>query len=382
MARLFNWLLLLLPMTAMGANGATKGDLFTQDLFVDHVSTVPANAGQKVGIFVRQKVLTIKKGRAAPVVLFVHGATVPGVPDYDLDFKGYNWMAHLARAGFNTYSMDHTGYGGSPKPMMDDPCNVDAKFQNIIMQRPLQTGCAPNYPHQMNTIRDDWKEIDAVVDHLRKINRVRRIHIIGWSAGGPRVGGYIAQYPDKIERAMLYAPSPTIAGPIPDKPAAGAPMSLQTRDDFELKRWDPDVRCPGQVEPGVRDAVWAEIMKWDKVGSTWGPEGVGVMRGRIATGFGWTKELAAKVVAPTLIVVGEYDRLKERRTVFEQIGSKDKVFIDVACASHFMVWEKQHRVLQETSVAWLTRGNVKDVRRGEFRVDEKGVYTLVAGSRK
>jgi pimeloyl-ACP methyl ester carboxylesterase len=384
MPKFFGWLLLLLPMTVIGADAVnkTKGELFTQDLFVEHVSTVPANAGQKVGLFVRQKVLAMKKGRAAPVVLFVHGATVPGVPDFDLEYKDYNWMAHLARAGFNTYTMDLTGYGGSPKPMMDDPCNVDPKLQSIIMQRPLQTGCTPNFPHQLNTIRDDWKEIDAVVEHLRKINRVRRIHIIGWSAGGPRVGGYIAQYPDKIERAMLYAPSPTIAGPIPEKPAAGAPMSLQTRDDFELKRWDPDVRCPGQVEPGVRDAVWAEIMKWDKIGSTWGPEGVGVMRGRIATGFGWTKEQAAKVVTPMLIVVGEFDRLNDRRTVFEQISSKDKVFINVACASHFMVWEKQHRVLHETSVEWLTRGHIRNVSRGEFRVAEDGSYKPVASAKK
>lgn len=382
MFKLLAGLLLALPMSAISATSVMKNEFFTQDFFVDHVSTVPANEGQKVGLFVRQKVLTMKKERNAPVVLFVHGGTVPGVPDYDLEYKDYNWMAHLARAGFNTYTMDLTGYGGSPKPMMDDPCNVDPKQQGIIMGRPLQAGCAPNYPHQLNTIRDDWKEIDVVVEHLRKINRTRRIHIIGWSAGGPRVGGYIAQYPGKIERAMLYAPSPTIEGPIPDKPAAGTPMSLQTRDDFELKRWDPDVRCAGQVEPGVRDAVWAEIMKWDKVGSTWGPEGIGVMRGRIATGFGWTKEMAAKVVTPTLIVVGEYDRLKERRTVFEQISSKEKVFIDVACASHFMLWEKQRRVLHETSVEWLTRGSVKNVRRGEFRVDENGAYKSVTADKK
>ena len=369
----------LLPVPALGA---AAGELVTRDLLVDHVSTVPANAGQKVGLFVRQKVLAIKQNRSAPVVLFVHGGTVPGVPDYDLDYKDYNWMAHLAHAGFNTYSMDLTGYGGSPKPMMDDPCNVQPKQQEIIMQRPLQSGCLPNYPHQLNTIHDDWKEIDAVVDHLRKINRVRRIHIIGWSAGGPRVGGYIAQHPEKIERAMLYAPSPTIAGPIPDKPASGAPMSLQTREDFEQKRWDPDVRCPGQVEPGVRDAVWAEIMKWDKTGAAWGPEGTGVMRGRIATGFGWTREMAAKVVTPTLIVVGEFDRLNERRTVFEQISSKEKVFVDVACASHFMVWEKQRRVLHEASVAWLTRGSFQNVSRGEFRAEADGTYKRVSAGQK
>lgn len=369
---------LILPLAAKAATD----EFIKQDHFVKHISTVPANAGTPVALFVRQNVLAAKARQKAPVVLFVHGATVPGVPDYDLEFKDYNWMAHLARAGFNTYTMDLSGYGGSPKPLMDDPCNVDPKQQDIIKGRPLKAACTPNYPRQFNTIHDDWKEIDAVVDHLRRVNGVQRIHIIGWSAGGPRVGGYIAQHPEKIDRAMLYAPSPTIAGPLPDSPAAGAPMSLQTRDDFELKRWDPDVRCSGQVEPGARDAVWTEIMKWDKVGSTWGPEGVGVMRGRIATGFGWTEALAKKVVTPTLIVVGEYDRLDDRRKVFEQISSRQKVFINVACASHFMVWEKQRHVLHATSIEWLTRGRVRAVSRGEFRVEEDGSYKVIAADRK
>lgn len=361
---------------------ASEDALVTQDNFVKHISTVQANAGSPVGIFVRQKVLASKLGRKAPVVLFVHGGTVSGGPAYDLEYKDYNWMAHLARAGFNAYAMDLTGYGGSPKPMMDDPCNVDPKQQDIIKDRPLKTACAPNYPYQMNTIRDDWAEIDTVVDHLRKANGVKRINIIGWSAGGPRVGGYIAQHPEKIERAMLYAPSPPIAGPVPDKPAAGAPMRLQTREDLEKKRWDPDVRCQGQVEPGVRDAVWTEVMKWDKVGSTWGPEGIGVMRATIATRFGWTKELTSKVVTPTLIVVGEFDRPDDRHVVYDQISSKGKIFVNVACASHFMVWEKQHHVLHATSLEWFTRERVQNVNRGEFRVEEDGTYKSVGGAVK
>ena len=367
---------------ASTALAASEDALVTQDHFVKHISTVQANAGSPVGIFVRQKVLASKLGRKAPVVLFVHGGTVSGVPAYDLEYKDYNWMAHLARAGFNAYAMDLTGYGGSPKPMMDDPCNVDPKQQDIIKDRPLKTACAPNYPYQMNTIRDDWAEIDTVVDHLRKANGMKHINIIGWSAGGPRVGGYIAQHPEKIERAMLYAPSPPMDGAVPDKPAAGAPMRLQTREDLEKKRWDPDVRCQDQVEPGVRDAVWTEVMKWDKVGSTWGPEGIGVMRATIATRFGWTKELTSKVVTPTLIVVGEFDRPDDRRVVYDQISSKGKVFVNVACASHFMVWEKQHHVLHATSLEWFTRGRVQNVNRGEFRVEEDGTYKSVGGAAK
>ena len=354
--------------------------LITKDHFVAHVSTVPANAGQLVGIHVREKVQSRARG-AARVVLFVHGATVPSVPDFDLDYKSYSWMAYLARAGFRVYAMDQTGYGGSPRPMMDDPSNVDPKQQSIITPRPLKAAAAPNYPHQLNTIRSDWDEIDAVVDWLRKKDGVKRINLIGWSAGGPRVGGYVAQHPEKIHRVVLYAPSPTIAGlQIPGQPGAGFPVSLQTREDLEKLRWDPDVRCPGQLEPGIRDVVWKAIMQWDRVGASWGPQ-EGVMRGRTATRFGWTPELAAKIVAPTLVMVGEFDRLDERRKVFEQIRSKDKVFLNVSCGSHFMLWEKQHAALHLASKEWLTHGRLKNRRHGEMRVDPEGEFKIVAGTR-
>lgn len=355
---------------------AGSGAVAAIDHFVPHTSTLESIKGQRVGLFVRQRTLVDRTQGGADmrgrVVLFVHGATVPSVPDFDLEYKSYNWMEYLARAGFNAYSMDLSGYGGSPRPTMDDPCNVDPKQQAIILGKPLRATCAANHPQQFNTIRDDWAEMDAVVDHLRRVNKVDRIHIVGWSAGGPRVGGYVAQNPGKIDRVMLYAPSPVIKGPIPDKPGPGFPMQLQTRDDMERLRWDPDVRCAGQVEPGVRDAVWKSIMQWDRVGDTWGKDGA--MRGRVASGFGWTEELSRKVMSPTLVVVGEFDRLAERRTVYEQIASPEKVFLDVACASHFMVWEKQHKVLHESSLEWLRDGHIRGVKRGEFRVDYEGRY--------
>ena len=358
-------------------NKQADADLVTRDHFVAHVSTLPAIAGQKVGLFVRQKALeSIVDGKGdmtGRVVLFLHGATVPGVPSVDLDYRTYNWMAYLARAGFNVYTMDLSGSGGSPRPMMDDPCNVNPKQQSLLRGRPLSATCAPNYGYDFNTIRDDWAEMDSVVDYLRRSNRVQRVHIIGWSAGGPRVGGYAAQHSEKIERVMLYAPSPTIAGPIPDRPAGGFPVVLQTRQDLEQQRWDPDVRCPGQVEAGVRDAVWKSIMQWDRVGASW-HSNEGVMRGRNATRFGWTRDLAASLVAPALVMVGEFDRLSERRTVYEQIGSRDKVFVSVSCASHYMVWEKQHRALQDASLEWLRDGRLQGISRGEMHVDADGHF--------
>jgi pimeloyl-ACP methyl ester carboxylesterase len=351
--------------------------LISTDHHVTHVSSVPANQGQQVKIFVRQKAAAGlgpgQQDMLGRVVLFVHGATVPGIPDYDFDYKDYNWMTYLAAAGFNTYTMDLSGYGGSPRPTMDEPCNVDPKQRSILRGPAARSDCPPKALTQFNTIRSDWDEIDTVVDFLRRVNNVPRVHLVGWSAGGPRVGGYAAQHPDKVERVVLYAPSPTIAGPIPEHVAAGFPIALQTREDFEKKRWDPDVRCPGQLEPGLRDVLWRTIMRWDHLGAEWAAP-AGVMRGRTATGFGWTRELAAKVSAPTLVIVGEYDRAQERRTVYEQLGSRDKVFVNVSCASHFMLWEMQHRALHEASLEWLREGRLKGLTRGELRVDADGRF--------
>jgi hypothetical protein len=98
---------------ACAACGAALAEdaLSTIDRFVPHVSTVPANAGQKVGLFVREKLGAELQSRIAAgtapegrVVLFVHGVSVSSVPDFDLQFKDYSWMAYLASAGFDTFA--------------------------------------------------------------------------------------------------------------------------------------------------------------------------------------------------------------------------------------------------------------------------------------
>src|SRR6516162_5315826 len=71
----------------------------TTDYLVPHISTVPANAGKHVELFVREKVQNGRRGKA-PVVLMIGGATISAVPDFDVQFENYSWMEHLANAGF------------------------------------------------------------------------------------------------------------------------------------------------------------------------------------------------------------------------------------------------------------------------------------------
>jgi hypothetical protein len=87
--------------------------------------------------------------------------------------------AALARDGFDVYLMDHTGYGRSPRPMMDNPCNVDPSQQQLLVPNPLAAPCSPSYSHHLVTIFTELPEIDCVVDYIRKQTGRNRILLAG-----------------------------------------------------------------------------------------------------------------------------------------------------------------------------------------------------------
>ena len=116
-------------MRAAILSGDDSGRLLTIDHFVRVKSTVPAIAGQQAQLYVRERVLAGMVARGATpsdrVVLFVHGAGTPAEVAFDVPSGDYSWMAYLARAGFDVFSVDMTGYGRSTRPApMNDPCNL------------------------------------------------------------------------------------------------------------------------------------------------------------------------------------------------------------------------------------------------------------------
>ena len=77
------------------------------------------------------------------VALFVHGAGTPAEVAFDVPYQDYSWMAYLAHAGFDAFSMDMTGYGRSTRPTpMNDPCNLSreqqAGFIPALIPRPAR----------------------------------------------------------------------------------------------------------------------------------------------------------------------------------------------------------------------------------------------------
>jgi pimeloyl-ACP methyl ester carboxylesterase len=369
-------LVALMVFCSIGTSlGEDSEQLLTIDHFVRVKSTVPSIAGQPTQIYVRERAKAGTVLRSSTftdrVVLFVHGAGTPAEVAFDVLSQDYSWMGYLARAGFDVFSMDATGYGRSTRPpAMNDPCNLTKEQQAAFIPSLIPAPCAPSYPRQLTTIASDWDDIGAAVDYVRALRHVDRVSLIGWSLGGPRAGGYAAQHPDKVQKLVLLAPAynrTSAATPPAALPAEGATMNTQSRDEF-MANWDRQVGCLAQYEPGVAETIFSQMLESDPVGATWG---AGVRRAPQVTSWGWNAAMVGKTQIPTLMVAGVHDKQvppDRVRDLFADLGARQKVFIDLGCSSHNAMWEKNHTLLFRASLEWLTRGSVNGTQEGMLRL--------------
>jgi pimeloyl-ACP methyl ester carboxylesterase len=361
-------------LAAIAGNDARADDgqrLLSIDHYVMTKSIVPAIKGQPAQIYVREraKAATVTRGGnggANNVVLFVHGAGTPAEVAFDVPYQDYSWMAYLARAGFDVFSMDTTGYGRSTRPApMNDPCNLAPEQQTQF----VAARCQPSYPSQLTTLESDWNDVNAVVDYLRSARHVDRINLVGWSLGGPRSAGYAAQHPDRIARMVLLAPAYSRNAPAKapaEVPAKGTAMNTQSRAEFDAN-WDRQVGCPNQYDPAASQAVWTNMLASDPVGATWG---TGVRRAPVTTSWGWTTDVVKKTTIPILMISGAHDKQVDQsrvREFYADLASPEKVFIDLACSSHNAMWERNHKLLFQASLEWLQSGTVNGMKTGMLR---------------
>ena len=269
------------PAASTRVHGPDESDIRTLDHVVPLISTVPANKGEQVQLFVRERVRGDghdDKGNKKRAVLMVSTSTQT-VALQDLSFENYSWMAFLAEAGFDVFAMDLTGYGLSPRPKMDDPCNASFdEQQRLLTPNPLKQGpCLSSYPFRLTTAQTDWDEIDTVVEYIRELREVEKVSLIGWSLGGPRMGGYAARHPEKVEKLFLLAPlynrteSSVPPGVLPER---GLPMTVRTVQSV-FKTWDSQVRCENQFTPAIRDTLRSTILEFDPLAAPGEPRRCG-----------------------------------------------------------------------------------------------------------
>jgi pimeloyl-ACP methyl ester carboxylesterase len=351
-----------LTLAALPATAQDKPRILSVDHSTDVVSTAPSAKGQTMRLYLRERILAGATPDPNKVVLFVHGARTPAEVSFDVPYSTYSWMAYLAEAGYDVFSVDMEGYGRSQRPAaFADKCNLSAEQQ---LQQKAPANCVRTHEGGGTTLASDWNDITAAVNYVTKLRGATKVSLIGWSQGGPRTGGWAAQNQDRVNKLVVLAPAYNRNAGQPGAGRGGrggapnpAAFSTQTREEFAAN-WDKQAPCKGQYDPATAQSVWSEMLASDPVGAAWTPP---VVRAPVtAPSSNWTQEMAKDFRIPIMMAVGVSDgqvNPQNVRNLYEDIGG-DKVFVELACSSHNAMWEKNHLHLFAASREWLDKGTV------------------------
>ena len=298
-----------------------------------------------IRLFVRSKMSdTQRQFTNDNIVLFVHGATFPSTPDFDLQYKDYSWADWMVNKGYVVYMFDKRNYGFSTREKaMDEPAAA-----NKPVSRSFQV------------IRD----IGAVVDHIRAKHKVDKVTLIGWSWGAMTCGYYTSLHSEKVRKLVMYAPAYAFALHTNLGPGSG----LQNkRKPYEFNyalgayrlgskaandgRWDGEIPVAdkGQFrEEGVRDAFALEALKTDPTSESRNPPALrapnGVLEDSFMQSTGRAMWNASSIYVPTLVIAGEFDTWsypEDREGLMRDLTNAPvKKSVLIPNATHFVLFEK------------------------------------------
>ena len=311
-----------------------------------------------VQLFVRSKMAEgTRQVSADQVVLFVHGATFPSTPDFDLSYKDYSWADWMVRHGYVVYMFDKRNYGGSTREAaMDQPA-----AQHLPLSRSYLV------------IRD----LGAVVDHIRAKHKIDQVTLIGWSWGAMTAGYFASLHPEKVRKLVLYAP--LYAYPLHTNLGPGSGLQDKRHpSEFNSKlgayrivtgaqnqaRWDGEIPVADKTqyrEQAVVDAFNAEALATDPTSGTHDPPALrapnGVLEDSFMQATGRRVWNAASITSPTLVIAGEYDTWSfpaDREGLMQDLGhAAVKKSVLIKDATHFMLFERKRFEFFEAVLAFL-----------------------------
>ena len=262
---------------------------------------------------------------ALPVLLLVHGSSLSARTSYDLAVPGaeeYSMMNVFARYGYDVWTMDHENYGKSSRTSTN------------------------------SDIASGAEDLKAGVDLIARETGRNKVHMFGESSGGLRAGVFAMTHPDKIDRLVLAAftykgeGSPTLAKRAEQ---LGYYRTHNTRlRDREMIHSIYTRDKAGTTDTSIADVVADLELKFgDQV-----PTG---------TYLDMTANLPvvdpAKVLAPVLLLRGEYDgiaTIDDLSEFYKKLPTGDRQFIILPGAAHSLITNVNRKQTFHTVHAFLS----------------------------
>jgi pimeloyl-ACP methyl ester carboxylesterase len=244
---------------------------------------------------------------AKPVVFFVHGSSVTSrVFDLKVPGKGeYSVMNEFARYGFDCWTMDHENYGKSGRTSGN------------------------------SDIASGVEDLKAAAEVLTRETGQAKFHFIGESSGALRAGAYAMVAPDKINRLVFAAFTYKGEGSPTLKKRAEQLDYYRTHNmrkrDREMIRSIATRDKPGTSDVAAIEALAdVELQFGDQI-----PTGTYLdMTANLPV------VLPEKVLAPVLLVRGEYDGIAtvaDLEEFFNKLPNGDRQFIILPGTAHSVV---------------------------------------------
>ena len=254
-------------------------------------------------------------------VILLHGAGSPSSSLWDLPGE-YSFMRKLACQGFEAFSLDVRGFGGSSPP-------------------PPDSRGQPEPVRALDAVRD----LAVAANWARAESGHPRVDLFAWSWGSVVAGHYAGRPQAPVRRLVLF-------GPVWDRRWASRHVNKpkwQTiqRDDL-LKYFDPRRESRSILEAHV-DAMFRFASR----------EGLQLSNGPYMDIYGdaptWDPSL---VRAPTLIVRGESDRASQQAAVYRLFLQLNRAasrrLVVLGGAGHFAFRTYRHAALSETVINYLS----------------------------
>jgi pimeloyl-ACP methyl ester carboxylesterase len=307
-----------------------------------------------IRLFVREK---MQEGNTQftneNIVLFLHGATGPSTCDFDLGYKDYSWADWLAKRGYIVWMGDYRNYGYSTREKaMDEPAG-----KNQPVTRSYQA----------------LRDIEAMVNHVKRTRGVQKVTLIGWSWGAMLAGYYASLHSENVNKLVLYAPLyNTNLGPGSALQNKRKPYEFNfalgayrvAAEAANTTRWNGEIPVENKDEyreAAVPAAFWAECLATDPSSNTRNPPSLRAPNGVLEDSFyqatGRPLWNASNIYVPTLLIAGAYDTWsypEDRDGLMRDlVHAPAKRSVLVPDATHFVLFEKNRLQFFEEVLKFL-----------------------------